>query len=292
VSREVYIERSFRGAAREIIDRANAIIAEYQAASYRLTLRQLYYQFVARGLLPNTLASYKLLGRTMVWARDTGESDWDAVEDRTREVNNHAAWSDPDDFLESVVPQYAEDWWRDQHHRPEVWIEKDALLGVIAPVCRRFRIPYFSTRGNVGQLAARDSGRRFADQLSLGQLPIVLHLADHDPTGIEMTVDLEGRLERYAREPVEVRRVALTMSQVRRHRPPPNFVKEQDVNTAKYRREFGTDQCWELDALAPDVIAGLIEREIEKMIDEPAMAKAKRREQKNLRRLKRLEVAR
>jgi hypothetical protein len=75
-----------------------------------------------------------------------------------------------------------------------VWIEKDALLGVIAPVCRRLRLPYFSTKGNVGQLPVHDAGLRFADQLRLGLVPVVLHLADHDPTGIEMTFDLERRL--------------------------------------------------------------------------------------------------
>jgi hypothetical protein len=274
MSREVYIERNFRAASREMIDKANAIIAEYQAADFMLTLRQLYYQFVARDLFQNTLKNYRLLSRTMAWARDAGESDWDAIEDRLREVNNHAAWTDPSDFLANVVPQYAEDWWRDQHYRPEVWIEKDALLGVIAPVCSRWRVPYF------------------AEKLSLGQLPLVLHLADHDPSGIEMTVDLTGRLERYARQPIEVKRVALTMVQVRRHRPPPNFAKEKDVNLAKYCRLFGTSECWELDALSPQFISDLIEHELKELIDDQKWERAKRREAKNRRRLGRLEVDR
>jgi hypothetical protein len=264
-----------------MIDRANAIIAEYQAAGFRLTLRQLYYQFVARDLFANRLENYSLLGRTMQDARDAGASDWDAMEDRSRTVNSFAAWPSPSDFIRSEVEFYAEDLWEGQRFRPEVWIEKDALIGVIAAECDRWRVPYFSTRGNAGQLPARDAGLRFADQVGLDLVPVVLHLADHDPSGIAMTKDVERRLELYARAPVEVRRIALNMRQVERYRPPPNFAKEKDANTPKYRREFGTDECWELDALAPDVIATLIRDEISNMIDKRRWASAVRKEKRN-----------
>ena len=83
MSCELYIERNFRGPSSVMIEQANAIIEEYQAAGFRLTLRQLYYQFVARDLIANTKENYDLLGRTMVYARDAGQSDWDAMEDRT-----------------------------------------------------------------------------------------------------------------------------------------------------------------------------------------------------------------
>jgi hypothetical protein len=142
-------------------------------------------------------------------------------------------------------------------------------------------VPYFSTRGYVGQLPARDAGLRFADQLGLDLTPVVLHLADHDPSGIAMTKDIEDRLDRYAGEPIEVRRIALNMDQIRRYRPPPNFAKEGDVNFERYRMEFGTDECWELDALAPDVIAALIRDEVEGMIDEKRWAEALHKEQQN-----------
>jgi hypothetical protein len=264
-----------------MIDDANAIIAEYQAAGFKLTLRQLYYQFVARDLFANTSKNYSLLSRTMVYARDAGESNWDAMEDRTRSVNSHPAWANPTDFIRREVEFYAEDLWAGQSFRPEVWVEKDALIGVVAAECDRWRVPYFSTRGMVGQLPARDAGLRFADQLGLDLTPVVLHLADHDPTGIAMTKDVERRLRLYAGEPIEVRRIALNMSQVELYRPPPNFAKETDANIGKYRREFGTNECWELDALAPAVIARLIREEIEDMIDEKLWEAAASKEQRN-----------
>jgi hypothetical protein len=291
MSREVYIPRDFRGRARGIIDHANAIIEEYRARGLKVSLRQLYYQFVARAMLTNTLANYKLLGRTMVNARDAGQSDWDAVEDRTREVNFHPSWSGPQRFLREVVPQYAEDLWHSQSYRPEVWIEKEALLGVIADVCERWRVPSYAMKGNSGQLLMHEAGQRFAAQLSQGQTPVVLYLGDHDPTGIEMTNDVEKRVPLYTRsEEVVVKRLALNMSQVRRHRPPPNYAKEKDRNLAKYIEQFDTRQCWELDALPPDVIIDLIDREVERLIDQKAWAAAVRKEQRNGKLLSKLEV--
>ena len=286
--RRIYIPRRFQGSSRRLIEQANKIIAEYQAEDYRLTLRQLYYQFVARDLFANTLKNYKLLGRMMVWAREAGEADWDAMEDRTREERTHSAWRDPKEFVDDMARYYAEDWWAGQEYRPVVWIEKDALIGVVEKVCTELRVPYFSTRGNNGQIPMRDAALKLADQAEDGQTPVVLHFGDHDPTGIKMTADVERRLELYGGRPIEVRRVALTMSQVRRHRLPPNFIKEADANSGGYRREFGTNQCWELDALSPAVITSLIRDEVEGMIDEKAWASAKRKEQRHRGELKRM----
>jgi hypothetical protein len=279
--REVYKPRRFKAASLALIDHANAIIAEYQAADFKLALRQLYYQFVARDLFQNTFKNYKLLGRTMVFARNAGESDWDAMEDRSRTAHYYASWSDPREFVQDVIADYAEDLWKGQRFRPEVWVEKDALIDVVASACDPWRVPHRSAHGDAGQLGVREAGLHFADQLDLGYIPVVLHLTDHDPKGIAMTKDIRRRLELYARAPIEVRRIALNMDQVRRYRPPPNFAKETDTNIGKYRREFGTDECWELDALAPDAIAALIRDEVEEMIDHKRWAEAVRSEQHN-----------
>lgn len=65
-------------ARQAVIDKANEIIAEYTEAGFDLTLRQLYYQFVARGLIPNSQVEYKKLGDTIGIGRMVGEIDWDA----------------------------------------------------------------------------------------------------------------------------------------------------------------------------------------------------------------------
>jgi hypothetical protein len=176
-----------------VVEQANEIIDEYAVQGFTLTLRQLYYQFVARDLIANRISEYRRLGRIIRDARDGGLIDWAAIEDRTREVNVHNAWDSPASIVESSVQDYQEDLWRNQVYRPEVWIEKDALLGVIEGVCTEYRVPYFAHRGNNSQTLQHEAGKRFAGFLDQGLIPLVLHLADHDPNGIDMTRDNQSR---------------------------------------------------------------------------------------------------
>jgi hypothetical protein len=253
MARETFIEQKFRAATLAVIEQANTIIAEYWDQGFVLTLRQLFYQFVARALIENTYLQYKRLGTIVGDARDAGLIDWEAIEDRTRNLRTHSAWNDPADIIESAAEGYREDLWAGQTYRLEVWIEKAALIGVIEGVCTEFRVPHYATLGNGSKTELYKAGKRFADYLDQGLIPVVLHLADHDPNGIDMTRDIHNRLALYAGRVVEVRRIALNLDQVEQYRPPPNFAKEADSRYAGYVRQFGTTECWELDALSPTV---------------------------------------
>jgi hypothetical protein len=147
-----------------------------------------------------------------------------------------------------------------------VWIEKEALTNVIENVCTEYRVPFFAPHGNNSLTLQYWAGKRFADHHDQGQIPVVIYLGDHDPSGINMPRVNARQLALYAGGTVEVRRIALTMDQVEQYRPPPNFAKEKDANLGAYVREFGTRQCWELDALSPDVIVALIRRELKTLI--------------------------
>jgi hypothetical protein len=280
VSTEVFIPYKPHTATLKVVEQVNAIIGEYLAQGFALTLRQLFYQFVARALLENLFNEYKRLGRIVRDARDGGLVDWDAIEDRTREVNTHTFWTNPVGIIRAAAHQYREDLWAGQRYRPEVWIEKEALLGVVEGVCTELRVPYFAHRGNNSQTLQYQAGKRFAKYLDQGLIPLVLHLADHDPNGIDMTRDNIERLALYTRAEVEVRRVALNMDQVREYNPPPSFAKETDKRFAAYVREFGTRECWELDALSPTVIADLIRAEVEGLIDRPQWDAVKAKEKR------------
>lgn len=274
---EAYIDRRFSAGSAEIIDKANAIIAEYQADGFTLTLRQLYYQFVSRDLIENKQSEYKRLGSIINDGRLAGRIDWEAIEDRTRNVRAHSSWDGPGDIIKSAANSYAEDLWADQENLPEVWIEKDALIGVIEPVCDRYRVPFFACRGYSSQSEQWRAGKRFAAAACRGQRPIVLHLGDHDPSGIDMTRDNADRLSMFAGEEIEVRRLALNIEQVRAYRPPPNPAKETDSRAESYVAKFGA-KSWELDALDPKVIERLIETELDDLIDPDKWAAARERE--------------
>jgi hypothetical protein len=258
----------FKPATLAMIGHANGIIGEYQALGFILTLRQLFYQFVSRPALglANTFDDYKRLGRTVTDARRAGLIDWDAIEDRTRNVHRLPTWDDPSEIVASCAEQYREDLWASQRFRPETWIEKDALTGVIEDVCDELRTPYFSCRGNVSESEMYAAGKRLARIAGQGQIPIILHLGDHDPNGVDMTRDIRERLRMFARREIEVRRIALNLGQV--IGLPPNFAKENDSRYAAYVRQFDTTDCWELDALAPNIISDLVRDELNRLIDE------------------------
>jgi hypothetical protein len=274
MSAEFFIPMKFHPKTLALVDKVNGIIVEYQARGFTLTLRQTFYQCVSRLILENRLAQYKMLGSTIVNARRAGLIDWDAIEDRTRNLRKLPSWESPADAISAISEQYREDLWASQPHHVEVWIEKDALLGVIEGVCRELRVPYFSHRGNNSEPEQYTAGKRFAGASGDNKRPIVLHLGDHDPNGIDMTRDNRDRLRMFARQPIEVRRLALNMDQVRRYAPPPHFTKEADSRAPAYIAQYA-EECWELDALDPTVIAGLIRDEVNSLIDRAAWNEAR-----------------
>lgn len=277
-----YISKRFSSDTLVVIMAANNIITEYQEQGFTLTLRQLYYQFVARGLLPNKQSEYKRLGGIISDARLAGLVDWYSIEDRTRYLRSRAHWSDPAEIIEDSARGYSLDMWEGQPYRPEVWIEKDALVGVIEGVCNELDTPYFACRGYSSQSEQWRAGRRLANYSGGGQKPIIFHLGDHDPSGIDMTRDNRERLWLFGGE-LELRRLALNMDQVETHNPPPNPAKLSDSRAAGYVAKHGYDS-WELDALEPAFIAELIRdaindvRDLEKW-DERAAREAEERDQ-------------
>jgi len=187
----------FRKQARLIIDKANCIIAEYQAAGYALTLRQLYYQFVARGIIRNTQKDYDKLGVIISDARLSGLLDWEAIIDRTRTVEGNNHFKDPGDILTVAAETYKLDTRTDQNVYIEVWVEKEALLGVIEPICRQLDVTYLACRGYYSQSAMWEAAQRISAAQQDGKKAVILHLGDHDPSGLDMTRDIQTRLRMF-----------------------------------------------------------------------------------------------
>jgi len=261
-----YTPRNFSTASRMVIDSANEIIDDYAAQGFDLTLRQLYYQFVSRDLIPNTDREYKRLGSIINDARLAGLVDWEAISDRTRNLMARNWWASPGSVIESAAIGYHRNYWKNQPYRPEVWIEKDALLGVIEPVCDRLDVPYFSCRGYTSQSEMWRAAMRLENWSGDGQTPIIFHLGDHDPSGMDMTRDIGDRLDTFLAD-CEVRRLALSMEQVQEYTPPPNPAKTTDSRFAQYVQLYG-DESWELDALEPQVLSDLIEDAVNSVRDD------------------------
>jgi hypothetical protein len=182
------------GDARYVIEQANAICRDYARQGFDLTLRQLYYQFVSRGHIPNTQQSYKRLGDIINKARLAGLMDWNYIIDRTRNLQALSHWSDPSDIVYSAARSFALDKWRNQPVRVEVWVEKEALAGIVSQAADEHDCAWFSCRGYVSQSELWGAAQRHLRYLKAGQRIVVVHLGDHDPSGIDMTRDITDRL--------------------------------------------------------------------------------------------------
>lgn len=272
---ETFIDKKFTAAHKQVIKQANQIIDEYAAQGYRLTLRQIHYQFVARDWYENTQQNYKRLGNILDAARKAGRVDWDAIEDRTRGLRRIPVWQSPESALERIQKQFKLDPWDEQPklRRIEVWVEKDAAVGIVEPTCNALRIPYFSCRGYSSSSGLYEAGKRLSAYRAAGYENLILYLGDHDPSGVQMTDVSADRVQMYSGGDIDFRRIALTLDQIEEHNPPPNFVKETDSRTKWYIDNFGTEDCWELDALKPKIVDALIRAEIEPLIDREAWDK-------------------
>ena len=263
------------------VEHALAILADPEFQGLTLTLRQLYYQFIARGLLPeNTEQQYKRLGRIVTDAREAGIIDWHAIEDRGRACYFNGYQDDPQAILENLDHHLGYDPWQDQDVYLEAWIEKQSLEPMLARPCRKRRAPYMACKGYLSASEAWRAGMRFERAVAAGKRPVLVHLGDHDPSGMDMTRDNGARLEFYSRAGVQVVRVALNMDQVVQYGPPELPSKLKDSREKGYRDKHGTTKSWELDALRPSVLDALIGDAIDQFIDKDkwALSMAKERQ--------------
>lgn len=281
--KQLFVDKAFRPATLRQIEIVNAIIEDYSDQGFDLTLRQLYYQMVARAYIENSERSYKNFGKIVNDGRLAGLIDWDAIVDRTRNLRQNGHWNGPQDIMRSVVNSFAIDKWDSQPTRVEVWIEKDALVGVIADICNRLDVPYFSCRGYTSQSEMYAAGQRMAAYQERGQNTVILHLGDHDPSGIDMTRDIEARMYMFVGD-VEVQRLALNWDQIEQYNPPPNFAKLTDSRASDYVANFGKSS-WELDALDPSTLSDLIDVAVSKYRDEYSWEVAVAREEEFRRQL-------
>jgi len=251
-----YISQQLQPVRLEVIRQADEILTEYMDAGLVMTLRQLYYQFVSRGLLPNTKKDYKRLGEIVSVGRLTGHLDWDAIEDRGRVAQSTPDWSSIKSIMDVAVRQFRLPRWANQTDYVEIWVEKDALAGVLEPMCSEFHVTLMVNKGYSSSSAMRASAARFM-QNGRGKRIHLGYLGDHDPSGEDMVRDIAERLAVFGVKRLTVEKIGLTMDQIREFNPPPNPAKTTDSRFDAYQEKFG-DESWEVDALDPRTLQRLV----------------------------------
>lgn len=278
--KEEFVPKKFGADALSMIDTINGILENYESQGFDLSLRQLYYQLVSKALIENTERSYKNIGNLVSDARLAGLIDWEMIKDRGREMTQNPHWDNTRDFIESVAPQYRFNLWRDQSVYVEVMVEKQALEGVLEPVCKQLDVPFTANKGYSSSSAMYEASKRFLAAAEGGKECHVIYLGDHDPSGIDMSRDVEERLDLFVKtsmnrcdeigpnEPsaVTMNRVALNMAQVRELNPPENPAKITDSRATSYISRFG-ESSWELDAIEPRRLAQIVTDAVQEIMD-------------------------
>lgn len=294
--RIAYERKKFNPVSLAMIEAADQIMEDYARQGFATpTLRQLYYQFVAHNLFPedrkwsrlgsgrwvkdpegtkNAEPNYNWLGVLLNDGRMAGLLDWDLMIDRTRNLQRVKHWKNPEVCIQNAKRSYQENKWKGQKNYVEVWIEKEALIGVIWDICIELDVPFFACKGYVSQSEMWGAAyHRFARHIENGKEAWILHLGDHDPSGINMSQDIKERISTFLggglRQHFHVRRLALNMSQIEAFDPPlpPNPAKTTDARYKAYQDRFG-DESWELDALSPATIVSLVRRGVSQLCDQ------------------------
>lgn len=281
-----YVPTKFTREREERIWRIRGVADEYGRQGMNVTVRQIYYQFVARGWAPSGDKTYDQVQSDLNKGRLAGLIPWHYVVDRNRTLRGLKTQKSPEDAVQRLRRSYRLDCWADQDWRPEVWDEKRALEGVIGDICSAddMRVDFYATGGYDSQSQQYEAGQRMAEYVRRGQRPVVFYLGDHDPSGLDMTRDVEERLAMFTGVPVTVQRIALTMPQIRQFNPPPFDLKEGDARARAYRDQYG-DEAWELDALDPSYLKKIIREAVLMIRDQERWDKSIAEEVEDLRTL-------
>jgi hypothetical protein len=267
MAREKFREWNPRAHSRELVATCNAIIR--RLSKYQLTLRQLYYQLVSKNIVPNTERSYQNLSSLVTRARLAGLMDWHAIEDRVRQPRNPPEFSSLSDLVETALRSYRLPRWRGQEYYAELWVEKDALASVLAPLARQFHVTLMVNRGYSSASAMKEGAERFRPYEYDRQLAL-FYLGDLDPSGEDMVRDIRTRMHEFGICGLTVEKIALTIEQVHEYDPPPNPAKMTDVRAPEYVAKYGTSS-WEVDALDPEVLEEVITDAFEGILDHEIM---------------------
>lgn len=275
---------TLRQSSLDIIRGIRQITDEYEAQGYVLTVRQIYYQFVSRGWLPSDgtikangkpARSYDLVQGMANTGRNCGLLSWTSIEDRGRNLRGLGHYTSPAQAIAKMRRRYRIDMWANQPFRPEFWVEKQALEGVVGQMASMLQVDYYAQKGYNSTSEHWAAAQRFVDYIHKGQRPIVFHLGDLDPSGWHMTQSNIEKLSMYAGVPIMVQRLALSIGQVEQYSPPPFRTKDSDARAADFRTQMEDwghdgDESYELDALEPPILHGIMKDAVDRIRDENA----------------------
>jgi len=247
---------------RAVVDAAKEVLDEYHA-QLPLTLRQIFYRLVARGIINKDENSYKRLGDYMVKARRAHMIDMDVIRDDGFSMSYINTFEDGDDvigYYRRIANRLNVDRQRGQQTRLMIWCEAQGMKPMLERVANYYGVVVASSGGFDSLTTKHDIARDLSDQGDV----IVLHLGDHDPSGVHMFSSLDEDINEfidYYGGTVEFIRLAVTPEQIDDYQLPTAPPKKTD------RRSFEGNETVQCEAIPPDVLLDIVRDAIEGWFD-------------------------
>ena len=244
------------------------ILSEIQPA----TVRQVFYQATVRGVVQKDERGYARVQRELADMRREGVLPYDWVVDSTRWMRKPVTHNSLAALLENTARTYRRDMWVDADHYVEVWVEKDALAGVIYPVTAQFDVPLMVSRGFASLSYLYEAGSYIEENRKPA---IICHLGDYDPSGVAAADSIEAGLRHHApNADITFERLAVTPAQIDMWNLPTRPTKVSD----RRARGFGAHSV-ELDAIEPARLRDLVRSAIERFVPAERMLALKTAEE-------------
>lgn len=244
-----------RATKTEVNDRRTAlynIVADMKP----MTVRQVFYQATVKGVVEKTEAGYTKVQTDLVVMRKSGMLPYDWLADNTRWQRKPRSFNGVEEALEDTARFYRKNLWADADCYVEVWLEKDALSGVIMPVTARYDVPLMVARG-YASLSFLHTAAEFIRDLDVPTY--IYHLGDYDPSGVNAGEKIEQTLREMApHSDIEFERIAVEPYQIGEWNLPTRPTKSSDSRS----KNFGEISV-ELDAIDPDTLRGIVEAALE-----------------------------
>jgi hypothetical protein len=242
----------------EMQERAEFLI-DYASQHGPVTVRQLYYRAEVVGLpgIDKHDNSYVKVQRQVLALRRSGDMPYEHIADATRWMRKPDSYDSIEDALEQTARFYRKNLWQRNPHRVEIWLEKDALAGVIFPVTAKYDVPLMVTRGFSSETFCFEAVEAYDPD----KQTYIYYLGDFDRAGVDAARTLEEKLKRFAEERgvfVRFETIAITPEQIERFNLPTREPKRVSAADKNWPHDFA---C-ELDAMEPDTLRDLVERVI------------------------------
>jgi hypothetical protein len=222
-----------------------------------MTVRQVFYQATVRGIVEKEETGYKKVQVDLTKMRRDGSLPYDWLADNTRWQRKPDTFDSVEDAIKETARFYRKSLWRDADAYVEVWLEKDALSGVIYPITSMYDVPLMVARG-YASLSFLFSAAEYINELVVPTY--IYHLGDFDPSGVNAGEKIEETLRELAPDAaINFKRLAVTRPQIRMWNLPTRPTKKSDSRA----KGFGKISV-ELDAIEPNKMRDLVQDAIER----------------------------